>query len=549
MRRILAIVLLVLLVAGGVTVGYVYYTGRQSPPQYLTARVERGQIATTVSATGTLNAVVTVQVGSQVTGSIAQLFADYNSPVEEGQVIAQIDPASFAARVSQAQANLASAKANVHVAQATMDNTQAAVETSQANLKSEQANVEKARVAVADAERTLARRRGLVSRALASQSDLDAAQTAYDSAVSQLNGATAQYEAAQGQLKSGAAQMRLAAAQHAVAQAQVEQAQAALQAADLDLAHTTIHSPVQGIVISRSVDVGQTVSASLQAPTLFLIAQDLTRMQVNTNVSEADIGKVREGQAVTFTVDAYPDQTFMGQVVQVRNAPITVQNVVTYDAVVEVSNPQLQLRPGMTANVSFIVAQRDDTLKVPNAALRFQPEGGNRAAGASAGGESGGGDRTQAIRQRLTSALALTNEQQSQLDNILQKARQQGMRLREQNVSEDDLRKSRRELQTQTRSSIRGILNDVQRQQYAELVKTLDQQRQESSGQERAGRVWIRQADGTLQPLALRLGIADDTFTEIVAGDVHEGQEVVTGRLSVAQRPGATPPGFGRRAF
>jgi HlyD family secretion protein len=434
------------------TVGYLYYRQRQLPVRYLTAPVERGRIAATVNATGTMNAVVTVQVGSQVSGNIQQLFVDYNSPVTEKQIIAQIDPASFATRVSQARATLASTQAFVQVAQATVENSHAAVETARANADSARANVEKSKVALTDARRTLDRQQALLRRALIAQSDLDTAQTAYDSAVAQLKLSEAQYEAAVGQVKSSTAQARLAEAQLAAAKAQVEQARAALQAAELDLEHTTIRSPVQGIVVSRNVDVGQTVAASLQAPTLFLIAQDLTRMQVDTNVSEADIGQVCEGQRATFTVDAYPNTTFTGRVVQVRNAPITVQNVVTYDAVVEVPNPELKLKPGMTANVTFVIAERTDVLKVPNAALRFQLPGAE----------------PQAVRPR-----------------------------------------------------------------------------QDATGAGRPGRVWILDAQGRPEPRPLTLGIADDTNTEVLAGDLPAGQEVITGVLAAAARSSSALPGFG----
>src|SRR5262249_12397570 len=240
----------------------------------------------------------------------------------------------------------------------------------------------------------------------------------------------AQQEAAAGQLKSALAQQRLAAAQEIAAAAQVDQAKAALQAAELDLEHTTIRAPVNGIVVSRSVDVGQTVAASLQAPTLFPIAQDLTQMQVDTNVSEADIGRVQVGQTATFTVDAYQNTTFTGQVTQVRNAPITVQNVVTYDAVVQVANPDLKLKPGMTANISFLIAERKDILKVPTAALRFQPEGvaQDTSAQGSQPPQRGGGsgaNRSREMQERLTKELSLTPEQQTRLSEVFQKSGQQ----------------------------------------------------------------------------------------------------------------------------
>jgi HlyD family secretion protein len=455
-RRRRLVVVLAGIAAASATVGYFYYRQHQLPARYLTARVERGRIAMTVNATGTVNAIVTVQVGSQVSGNIQQLFVDYNSPVTANQIIAQIDPAPFETRVSQVRAALASAQAAVQVAQATVENSKAAVDTARANGESAKANIEKAKVTLTDAKRTLGRNQELLRRALIAQSDMDAAQTAYDSAVAQLQSSQAQSEAAVGQLKSASAQARLAEAQYAASLAQAEQARAALQAAELDLAHTTIRSPVNGVVVSRNVDVGQTVAASLQAPTLFLIAQDLTRMQVDTNVSEADIGHLCEGQRATFTVDAYPNTTFAGQVVQVRNAPITIQNVVTYDAVIEVPNPDLKLKPGMTANVTFVIAERTDVLKVPNAALRFQMPGAERPAG-----------------------------------------------------------EPRREAQ--------------------------------SAG--RRGQVWVLTAEGRTEPHELTLGIADDTSTEVLAGDLQAGQAVITGFLAAAIRPSAAAPGFGPPRF
>ena len=408
-HKLLMSLVLMLVLGGAAGGGYLYYEGQQQPPRYLTAAVERGAVATTVNATGVVNAVTTVQVGSQVSGTIQKLFVDFNSPVKEGDVIAQIDPAPLSTKVAQARANVASALAAVQVAQATTINAKAAVETAQANAESARANIEKSKVALADARRILDRNKEMTRKSLIAQNDLDTAQMTYDGAVAQLKSSEAQLEAATGQLKSASAQQRLAAAQELAAAAQVDQTKAALQAAELDLEHTTIRAPVNGIVVSRSVDVGQTVAASLQAPVLFLIAQDLTQMQVDTNVSEADIGRVRVGQRVTFTVDAYQNITFTGEVTQVRNAPITVQNVVTYDAVVQVANPDLRLKPGMTANVSFLVAEREDVIKVPTAALRFQPESpapdtgsqGGQAPAPQRGGSSGGG-RFQEMQQQLT---------------------------------------------------------------------------------------------------------------------------------------------------
>src|SRR5262249_23886183 len=278
----------------------------------------------------------------------------------------------------------------------------------------------------------------------------------------------AQQEAAAGQVKSALAETRVAVAEEVAAAAQVDQAKAALQAAELDLEHTTIRAPVNGIVVSRSVDVGQTVAASLQAPTLFLIAQDLTQMQVDTNVSEADIGRVQVGQTATFTVDAYQNTTFTGKVTQVRNAPITVQNVVTYDAVVQVANPDLKLKPGMTANISFLIADRQDVVKVPTSALRFQPDGAahetsSRDRQAPQGG--GGANRSREMQQQLTKELSLTPEQQTRLSEVFQKLGQQFRALRKEE-SEERRQAIRRDIQAQTRAQIRELLTPEQRQKY-----------------------------------------------------------------------------------
>ena len=544
-RKLVMSLSLVLVLGGMAAGGYFLYEGQQQPPHYLTAAVERGAITTTVNATGIVNAVITVQVGTQVSGTVQKLLVDFNSPVKEGEVIAQIDPAPLATKVAQGQANVANALAGVQVAQATTVNAQAAVDTAQANAESAKANVEKSKVALADARRILERSKEMARKSLIAQNDLDTAQATYDGAVAQLKASEAQQEAAAGQFKSALAQQRLAAAQELAAAAQVDQAKAALQAADLDLEHTTIRAPVNGIVVSRSVDVGQTVAASLQAPVLFLIAQDLTQMQVDTNVSEADIGRVQVGQRVTFTVDAYQNTSFTGQVTQVRNAPITVQNVVTYDAVVQVANPDLQLKPGMTANVSFLVAERQDIIKVPTAALRFQPDGAGPDTSAQDSQASqrsaGGAGRSKEMQERLTKELALTPEQQTRLSEVFQKTAQQFRALREAE-SEERRQAMRKEMQAQTRAQIREILTPEQRQKYEALMKS----REEAQTQQRPGRVWVVDANGAPEPRTLILGIANDTHTEVISGDLSAGQQVITGLLASSKAPKRTaPPGFG----
>ncbi len=306
----------------GVAAGaFGYLRSRNSKPgstlRYETVKVDTGRIVAKVTATGTVSALVTVQVGSQVSGRIQHLYVDFNAPVKKGQLIAKIDPQLFEAAAEQARANLGAA----------------------------QGNLTKAKAQAVDADRQYRRSRALAERQLIAQAEVDTAQTNAEVAI-------AQVEAAKGS---------------------VAQTQAALHQAQINLAYTDIVSPTNGVVISRNVDVGQTVAASLQAPILFLIAEDLAKMQVDSSVAEADVGKLRANMPATFTVDAYPGERFTGAVRQIRNAPQAVQNVVTYDAVIDVDNSELKLKPGMTANITFVYAEKDEALRVPNSALRFRP--------------------------------------------------------------------------------------------------------------------------------------------------------------------------------
>jgi HlyD family secretion protein len=368
------LVVLILLGAGG----FYWYNSNGRGASYRTAPVERGELLSTISATGTLNAVVTVQVGTQVSGTIQQLLVDFNSPVKKGMLIARIDPATFEAKVNQAQADLENSRASVL-------NQRASVAKAGADLVSAKANVVRQDVALRDAKIKLDARTRLFGEGGISQEERDSAQAAYDSAMAQL-------EAARASVNSFQAALEVTQTQLASAEAQVKQKQASLELAQVDLRNTLIRAPVDGVVVSRNVDVGQTVAASLQAPTLFLIAQDLTKMQVDTNVDEADIGRVALEQEATFTVDSYPGQAFRGRIVQIRQAPQVIQNVVTYNTVVAVSNADLKLKPGMTANVKLLVARRENALLVPNAAFRFRLDSGSGGAGqGSAGGAAAQG--------------------------------------------------------------------------------------------------------------------------------------------------------------
>jgi len=316
--------------------------------------------------------------------------------VKKDQVIARIDPDTFEAKVNQTKAQVDAARASVLNQQAAVEKTRADLENARAALAAAHAQTAKSQVTVVDSNRTLGRNRDLRQRGLIAQADEDTAQATYDSAVAQLEASRAQERAQGSAVTAAEAQLRVAEAMLKNAVAQVAQNEAAQRQAQVDLDHTFIRAPVDGVVVGRTVDVGQTVAASLQAPTLFTIAQDLRNMQVDTNVDEADVGRVKVGQATTFTVDSFPGRTFAGEVVQIRKAPLVVQNVVTYDVVVSAKNPEQRLLPGMTANVRIVIDQKDGVLQVPNAALRFRPPGvetAERERPARPGTGPGGGSR------------------------------------------------------------------------------------------------------------------------------------------------------------
>jgi len=351
----------------------IWWSRSQAAIKFETLPLERGRIEMNITATGTLNPVVNVQVGSQVSGNIKALYADFNTQVKKGQLVAMIDPQLFQAQVEQARGATAAARSAVITAQAQYEKASSDLKTMVAGKRNLEALQEKDQANALNAENQWHRSDGLFKQGIISQQDYDAAKAAFEAARSQVAADQAQIEAADSSIQSGRALVDAALQQSQTAQAQERQSEAALAQSEINLEHTRILAPVSGTVIARHFDVGQTVAASFQAPDIFDIAQDLTRMQVDMNVDESDVGTIRRGQPVSFTVDAYPGFIFHGNVTDVRKAPIVTQNVVTYDVVVEVFNPDLRLFPGMTANAGILTASQEDALKIPNAALRFRP--------------------------------------------------------------------------------------------------------------------------------------------------------------------------------
>ena len=498
--------------------GWKQYGAADEAQKFRTAKVEKGPLIATVAATGILNPVVSVSVGSQVSGQIKELFADFNSEVRKGQLIARIDPEQIEYRMRQAQADL--------------DASRASVGTQQANVAVQRAEVARAEANLSEAKRDLERKKSLVEKNFIAASEAEKADSLFKAQVAGLDSAKAQLGVADANARNSIAV--------------VKQREAQLAQAKIDLERTAIRSPVDGIVVKRSIEPGQTVAASLQAPELFVIAQNLADMQVDSAIDESDVGRVRVGQGATFTVDSFPGRTFAGAVKQVRKAAQTVSNVVTYTVVITAANPDLTLLPGMTASVRITTDRRDSALKVANSALRFRPPGvsddapaaaapaSGPAAGAApgpaagAGGPPGGGrGQLTAQRERLVNELKLDASQQTSLDAIFAGMRDKFMAMRD--LPDAERSKAAERNRAEIREKITAILREDQRKRYAEIVA-------ETAGRAPArGRVWIAGPDGKPQPVQVRLGLTDGSATELLGNDLKEGQEVL---VSVALAAG-----------
>lgn len=519
--------LLAILLLGAIGAGAgAYYKYRNAPaePALAYATVTRGDIADTVGATGTLQAVTTVQVGTQVSGTIQALYADFNSLVRKGQVIARLDPSLFETQIEQARANLIRA----------------------------QADLERLKVTLDDARTKLRRARDLAARQLIPQSELETADVSVRSAEAQIRSS----------------------------EAQVTQAQASLHQNEVNLQNTVIQAPIDGLVISRNVDVGQTVAASMQAPTLFVLAADLTKMQVVANLDESDVGRIRPGQVVTFRVDAYPADDFTGTLTQVRLQPIVQQNVVTYATVIDVPNPELKLKPGMTANVTVEVSRRNDVIRVPNAALRFRPSNDMFAAlgltpPASDRGDGGRGGRGGPAPQASGPPAAPAAGQQgapaadaagdpatgrrgngngrgrgdfaARLEGLSPEDREQAIaRMRARGFDPGALGGGR----SGGTPSRRAAAPDSGQTLSARnpQATTIDALFGPLAPVESSGRVWVY-ANNELRSIRVRLGITDGQATELIEGEIEPGVELVTNITTGSDVARPTQPAGGNPLF
>ncbi|UCE42494.1 MAG: efflux RND transporter periplasmic adaptor subunit [Candidatus Aminicenantes bacterium] len=420
MNKKILIGVIVLVVAAGIVFGFTYFKRNNNGLQYELAAIDKGTVTALVDTTGTLNPVTIVDIGSQVSGNIENIYVDFNSQVKAGQVLAELEQLNFQTKVQQ----------------------------NEANYSSSVAALEKSKVSLENSKKKYDRAKSLFEKELLSFEEFEATETQYFSAKADLQSS----------------------------EARLEQAKAQLDTSKVDLTYTIIKSPIDGVVINRNVNVGQTVAASFQAPVLFQVANDLTKMQVECSVDEADIGRVKEGQTARFTVDAFPDDNFSGVVKQVRYSPEVIQNVVTYTTIVDVENPEMKLRPGMTATISIVVGEAKNALRVPNSALRFQPSP----------------EVLQALFEEMRREMQAKRGQASQTDGQSEKRRPQG--------------------NFQMGHGSGGM----------------------GSRMRNRARVWIQDETGKLRMVSIRTGVTDNAFTEITGGDLKEGQEVITGKSTQA---------------
>ena len=509
---------MVLAVAALAAGGWYWYQSRNGDGEvrYRTAKVERGPIAAVVVASGTLNAVTTVQVGSQISGQVKEIFADFNTAVKKDQVIARIDPATFELRVNQARADV--------------DAANGAVEVARSGLAAQQAELGRVRVMLVDAQRDVERKKALVDKKFISPAELDKAVLVLDTT--------------REQLKAVQAQIKVSEAQVSSARAAVKQRDSLLKQAQVDLERTVIRAPVDGTVILRNVDAGQTVAASLQAPVLFTIAQDLRDMQVEAAIDEADVGRLRVGLPASFAVDAFPRRNFAGEIRQIRKSPQNVQNVVSYTVVISAANPDLALLPGMTANVRVAVENRASALRVPNAALRWRPAGAldvRAPNDAPAQPQQAGGQGAQEFRNRIQQELKPTDAQKAQLDEIFSASREKFARLRDMK-GDGNRRREVEKVRSEINARIAEILTPEQKPAWERLMAEAG-----SRGQSVAGRVYVLEA-GEPKALDVRLGLTDGTSTEVVSG-LAEGAEVVIGTAEARGAPGGASGGLPRARF
>ena len=538
------------IVAGMAALLY-FFPGSDGAPAegaYRLAKAERGELVARVNATGTVNPITTVIVSSQLSGQVVEILTDYNSEVKENQVVARLNSDQIRAKLDAARADLEQMKATKLVQQGLIEKVRADTDRAHAALADTEAQVARNEALLADSERNFQRQTDLRSRGIASEAGLDTARTNRDAQQAALSSARAQVNSAKAQIAGLAADLQVAQANLEAVKAQADQRAAGVRQIEVDLRNTEIRSPVSGVVVQRNVELGQTVAASLQAPTLFLIADDLRHMEIAASIDETDVGRITPGQQVSFTVTAYPGRTFEGKVKQVRLGSQNVQNVVIYTTIISIENPQRELLPGMTANLRVETDRRDNVVRIPNAALRWRPPsltaepagavtGSEQAPGMRRGGPNAGGNIAELV-DTVKDEIKPEPEQIKEIDAALADMRKT---LAAGDEQEPAARRERaRAARGDFEARIIAVLDAPQRAKFDEIKTRLAERGNRAI---QTGRVFVIGRDGKPQGVTLRIGATDGGFTEVVSG-LEAGRNVVIGGGPRAETP-ARGPRFG----
>lgn len=554
MRKLPTIVL-ILAVLGAAALYFVPgWNGAPAEGSYRTAKADRGEIVATVSATGTINPTTTVIVGSQLSGQVVEVLADYNSEVKAGQIVARLNQDQIRARLDAARADLAQTRAQKLVVEGQIEKVKAETEKARAAQTDMEAQVTRNDALLADSDRIFKRQSDLRTRGFAADAAVDTARATRDAQEAALASARAQVNSAKAAILGLAADLQVAQANLAAVTAQIQQREAAVRQIEVDLSNSEIKSPVSGVVVQRNVELGQTVAASLQAPELFRIADDLSKMEISANIDETDVGRIRPGQRVTFTVNAFPGRDFEGVVKQVRLGSQNVQNVVIYTTIISIENPRRELLPGMTANLRVETERREGVVRIPNGALRWRPasladqplvsagapeapQAQRRPGGGFAGGLAGG--LLDAIKKEVRPNADQLGEIEAAFAQLRQGFVAVGGEGSDPNARRERFRAARQAFERQ----VAAILTPDQKPAFEAILKRNAENRDGQPTQ--AGRVFVVRRDGQPEGVAVRTGATDGGFTEVVTG-LDAGAEVIVGG---GARPGATQPRGPRFGF
>jgi len=536
MRKLPALVLFVAAIGAAALYFVPGWNGAPAEGSYRTAKADRGEIVATVSATGTINPTTTVIVGSQLSGQVVEVLADYNSEVKAGQVVARLNQDQIRARLDAARADLAQMRAQRLVTEGQIEKVRAETEKARAAQADMEAQVTRNEALLADADRIYKRQSDLRTRGFAADAAVDTARATRDAQEAALTSARAQVNSAKAAILGLAADLQVAQANLSAVSAQIKQREAAVRQIEVDLANSEIKSPVSGVVVQRNVELGQTVAASLQAPELFRIADDLRKMEIAANIDETDIGRIKPGQRVSFTVNAFPGRTFDGTVKQVRLGSQNVQNVVIYTTIISIENPRRELLPGMTANLRIETERRDDVVRIPNAALRWRPASladqplaragvASRETGGGAAQRRASGGNSAEFLDAIRSEIKPGADQLREIEAAFAQMRQSflaGAGDGDASARRERILAARRALEQR----IAGILTPEQKALFDEIVK-----RQAAAGGQRtaaSGRVFVVGRDGKPQGVTIRTGVTDGGSTEVISG-LDAGAEVIVG--------------------